>query len=105
MWTARGPRDAVDQMSAAHIPTPSAAATTAPSSCRHLPDELPLECCWRKVAERRVATMGVVEPLDVVEDRRPRLRMTPESLPIQQLTFQRGEARLGDDIVVTIAHR
>ena len=42
----------------------------------------------RTVADRGVPAVGVVEPLDGVEERHPRLRLRPDGLPCQQLALQ-----------------
>lgn len=47
--------------------------------------------------------MGVVEPLDIVEDGRSGLSPRPEDVPIEQLAFERGEEGLGHGIVEAVA--
>jgi len=42
--------------------------------------------------------MGIVEALQVAEDRRARLSAAAEDVPIEQFALKRGEKRLGDSI-------
>src|SRR5215210_2781914 len=57
------------------------------------------------VAERRVATMRVVEAFNEVEDRVVRLVVIPERQSVDQLALESGEKTLAHGVVVAVADR
>ena len=57
------------------------------------------------LTERRMASTAVVEALDVVEDREPRIGLGTERASVEQLTFEGGEEALAESVVVAIADR
>jgi hypothetical protein len=59
----------------------------------------------RLIAERGVATMGIVPALDEVKDRHPCLNPSFETAALEQLAFQGGEKAFRHRVVETIADR
>ncbi|MDO9556042.1 MAG: hypothetical protein Q7J82_00450 [Coriobacteriia bacterium] len=57
------------------------------------------------VAEGGVTTAPVVEALDVVEDRGPRLRVVREPAALGQLGLDDGHEALGGGVVIGVAPR
>ena len=56
----------------------------------------------REVADRRVATTGIVPALDVVEDGEAGVSVTAERRAVNQLALERGEDALGHGVVVAV---
>ena len=52
-----------------------------------------------------MTTVRVVPALDELEDRHTRLGLRLETVPVNQLAFERGKEALGHRIVVAIADR
>src|SRR5215203_3730793 len=65
----------------------------------------PLVVGGAEVAQGGVPPAGVVEALQVIEDRRAGLGAGGEPGPVQQLAFQGGEEALGDRVVIAVADR
>src|SRR5271169_4657622 len=59
----------------------------------------------REISDRRMATARVVEALDELEHRGPRLGLRLEAAPVEKLAFQRGEEALAHGIVVGVSDR
>jgi len=59
----------------------------------------------RLVPKGRVAPLGIVPPLDEVEDRRARLGGRAERRPIEELTLERREETLAQRVVIAVPDR
>jgi hypothetical protein len=57
----------------------------------------------RTIAECRVASRGVVEPFDEVEQRRACRPMRRKRASVEQFAFERGEETLHQRVIVAIA--
>jgi hypothetical protein len=64
-----------------------------------------LEAHRRSVTEGRMSAASIVPTFDPFKDRQLRLDLRAKVAPIEQLTFQRGEKRLGHGVVVRISDR
>ena len=56
----------------------------------------------REVADRRVATAGIIPALDVVEDGEAGVSVTAERRAVNQLALERCEEALGHGVVVAV---
>ena len=56
----------------------------------------------REVADRRVATAGIVPALDVIEDGEAGVSVTAERRAVNQLALERCEEALGHGVVVAV---
>jgi hypothetical protein len=66
---------------------------------------LSLECDRREVAEARMPPARIVETLDELEHRGPRLRLRLEPPPVEQLALKRCKEALGHRVVMGVADR
>jgi len=57
----------------------------------------------RQIVECRVSSLCVVEPFEIVEERRPCRPMRRKASPLKQFAFERGEETFHQRIVVTVA--
>ena len=69
------------------------------------PSMPPFELDGGIVADRGVASVRVVPPLEEREDRHASLGLGSESPPIEKLALQCREETLGEGVVVGVAHR
>jgi len=83
-----------------YIPSPSTTNPSVPPVLAALLAVTPLELCRRQIAERRVATVLIVEELDIVERSLPRLAIAFE--PLTYLELERREPTLHWSIVEAI---
>jgi hypothetical protein len=70
--------------------------------CRH---QFALEAHRRAVTEGRMSPASIIPTFDPFKDRQLRFGLRAKGAPIEQLTFQSGEKRLGHGVVVGIADR